>query len=469
MDAIVVKKIIDQHMENIVGTIAFCYGEKYEDVIKERLNEVPYYVYDNTRYTISRLENIDLMRIAVEFVKDITVDLNVSYEKKILIEHDLANVLYISRNFGINEILLSRVIKNWPEIELNLEELKEKLTTLKNYYNDDYEVKKIDSELLSCHSKIKLFDAEMLKYKETVLKNIVHLDKNECDDISYLWDLLVYFSDSLNPTQNEEKLEYQEEFYSLIGCKGDSLEELIEDAKIKGIYVNSDVYEKIVEQYNKTFKEKFAKLAEEQSNIKLIFDDLSNRGINIANDFISSYLMSDNCASASVFSACSSSDKKFNVIVYNNGLSLYSKDSTEIIIHELLHIIGGHNKEFLKNGLFYEVDRKYLHLEEAYVNYLAKKIASIYNKNYGIIMPVEHNQPDPCIYDKTLSYFDVVFKKYGKQLMEIQLSDTLSLKEANKIIPITQIATSIEKIMNSDVNDIEGVIAKEINKKGRSV
>lgn len=463
MDAIVVKKIIDQSMENIVETIAFSYGEKFKNIIKDRLSNILFYVYDNIDYSRQRLENIDLLDIALEFANDITADLNINDEFKKELDNQLGILICLSRHLSNEENLMRAMLKFFPQHSLIEVDLKSKLNELIKRYNDDYEVKKIDNRLMDYEYVMKSFDTKIQQIKAELLKEICHFSPEACE-VNYLWNLLFCFSDSFTIIDDNEKREYQEEFYQLVGCKGNNLIELEKDAHTKGIYVNDDIFYRVKEIYDRRYNDAFIDMASKTSNINDIFKDLKDNGYFISQEAISTYLMKNKDISAAVLSGGNSNKAYFNIIIYNNSLALYSSDSTDIIIHELLHILGGTNKVISKIGLYYNDDIKYLHLEESYVNYLSKKIAEIYVGKHGAIIPCKTIKSDKCVYDVTLEYFDVVFKLYHNQLMEVHISDNMSLKDANNLLPIVEIAQSLENIMNADKEKISDVVTKEINK-----
>ena len=67
-------------------------------------------------------------------------------------------------------------------------------------------------------------------------------------------------------------------------------------------------------------------------------------------------------------------------------------------------------------------------------------------------------------YDNCLDYMDFVFQTYGKELQKIQISEQLTLKDANRICPFDTIAIACSRLMNADVKDIKRITNEEVAK-----
>jgi hypothetical protein len=117
-----------------------------------------------------------------------------------------------------------------------------------------------------------------------------------------------------------------------------------------------------------------------------------------------------------------------------------------------------------KRGLYFNDNKAYLDLEEAYVNALSKKVmGKVVTKSGNIISPCTDTEA-LNVYDHTLEYMEFVFKKYKKELSKVHLSTTMSLSQANKLLPYDKIASSVSRIMNCDKKDVKKYTLEEIEK-----
>jgi hypothetical protein len=155
-------------------------------------------------------------------------------------------------------------------------------------------------------------------------------------------------------------------------------------------------------------------------------------------------------------------------IIFNNDEVMYTSEFTDTCIHEIVHYIGGNNPKLNKRGLYYNDNKIYLDLEEAYVNALTKRIKSDVEEKVGaIVTPFIYNEA-ANLYDHTLEYMNFVFKHYMDELSKIHLSDNISLTEAKKMIPFDTIAKGVTRIMNCDKKDVKQYTLEEISKLKRN-
>ena len=155
------------------------------------------------------------------------------------------------------------------------------------------------------------------------------------------------------------------------------------------------------------------------------------------------------------------------ILVFVNNKNLYNVDFTTTVIHELLHYIGGYNSK--KFGLHFHKNEKLKHLEEAYVCYLSKKIANEYIDANGFLIEPRDYEQGLYYYDSTNEYFEEVYKLYGDELMKYHFSNDAKYDDVISLLPINDIAESIERIIEAPVSIRKSIIKEEINKLPRRV
>jgi hypothetical protein len=468
MNAIDIKKIIDGKMPNIVKTIAFYYGEKYQKLIEKRMKNLQFYVYDDNAQ-IDKLESVDLVEIAQMFAKDITSELDLDDSMKKKVELVLGVIIKEAAKYDENKASL--YIKNKltlpKEFESLINKYVSKIMTVVNYYKNDYEVKNIYNQIEKAKNRKSILKNKLNELRKELLKKYFKIDVSGEDNVDLVWITLEAFesdnqSDSI--LEQEKINERKSIFYSLIGCKGDSYEELAKDFKKKKLVINDEIIRKCKEEYSSRFNEIYNDDFRNNTNIESIFDDLNSKGYLVDYDVVRSYLNGNSSILGVNFYCRKINNQDGSFIIYNNNHDLYSSDFNDTCIHEIIHYLGGNNLELNKKGLHYDDSIVYLHLEEAYTNYFSKLIAKAYSEKYGDIMEPLLTVEINFEYNCTLKYMEKVFELYGNELKEIQLSDNLSLDKAKKICPIDKIANSIWEILEADEGLKDKVSDEQIKK-----
>lgn len=474
MNAIEVKRIIDKKLNQVANAIAFCYGEKYSEKIIDAVSELNYYIYDNDYYQIDRLVDIELFKIASEFAKDISEALNVDENRKKVINEYLAVTIEFASSLEFPDEYLRKKLLIVDEFKDNIDFYINETKKVINYYLKDHEVKRINGIIKEATEQKHIFDIQTINFKRSILENKFHIKSNlDNEAIIYLWDLL----DSFNPaieTYMQSSYEYceaiykqQEEFYKLLGCKGITREELFTEAMIRGVYVSEDVFYSCKNEYMLNFDKLVEDYYFATSNLDDIFDDLDRKGFSYDKKSISTFMIEVKNLCGVNFVCYDEFGKEINFIVCNNNSRLYSREFNETFIHEIVHYIGGVNPNIYKKGLCYNGDMRYLNLEEAYTNYLAKQISKKYTKQHGDLVESNNFERINTPYDCTLLYMKEVFKLYKEELMEIQMSDSISEYSANRLCPISKIADSVTRIKEAQTYEVDAVVKQEIAKLNR--
>ena len=474
MNAIEVKRIIDKKLDQVAETIAFSYGEKYSEKILDQVSELNYYIYDNDYYQIDRLVDIELFKVASEFAKDISDDLDVSEKRRKEINEHVAVAIQFASSLSNPDEYLKKKLSLIKELEKDIDAYVEKAKKLMGFYLKDHEVKKINQIIQEASNQKNSFDVKTINFKRAILQKRFHIKANlDNEMIVHLWDLLESFNPAME-TYMSNSYEYceavyaqQEEFYRLLGCKGITRDELSTSALIKGIYVNDDVFYSCKNEY----MIEFDKLVEDyyftSSNLDDIFDDLDRKGFYYDKKSISTFIIEVKNLCGVNFVCNDELGNEINFIVCNNNSRLYSREFNETFIHEIVHYIGGVNPNICKKGLCYNGDMRYLNLEEAYTNYFAKEIAAKYTSEYGDLVESNNFDKISTPYDCTLLYMKEVFKLYEEELKEIQMSNTISERMANRMCPFSQIADSVTRIKEAKSYELDCVIKEEIAKLNR--
>ena len=294
MDAIELKHEIDKKIDSVAETIAFSYGEKFKDIVLSRVKSLMYYVYDNEEYQIDRLENMDLDAIALEFAKDLTAGLDVDESIKAQIERQLADVIYMGADFGVSDYLIRNTIANNEILSKELETNVEKLARVINYYRDDYKVKEIIDVINLYRKKNREFGDKIDDIKVKVLQSVLSIEV-EKEDASYVWRLLDAFNPDIQYLLADDFykdliVEQQEEFYEILGCNGETLSELIEDARRFDLVIDGDKYYSVRVAYSELFNDLIDKHYQDTSNIEEIIEDLQKKGYRCDKESICGFL-----------------------------------------------------------------------------------------------------------------------------------------------------------------------------------
>ena len=452
MKAIEIKKQLDKN-------IAFYYGEKYEQDILDAIDELSFYIYDNDDHQVGRLKNIELLDIAKQFARDISEGLEISKENKNKVNDELANIIIASNSFEYPRKFVEQKLSKIKELKQNYLNHVEEFLKVLEYFQHDYQVKKIMSKIDNSYNLNKTFEMETVKIKREILCDTFNIKDNiDYEEVIQLWNLLDAFNPNLeNLNIYKSVLDKQKKiFYMCIGCKGNELVELMLDASIKGVLVDDNMYFKCSNDYLQRFDELAKKYYFGSSNLEEIFNDLDRNGYYVDEKSISTFLIETDNLCGVNFPCSDEYSNETSFIVYNNNEYLYTKDFNETFIHEIVHYIGGNNPNIFKKGLHYNNDVRYLNLEEAYTNYVSKQITKLYQEKYPDLISSNDDRKLNAAYDCTLPYMEKVFELYKDELFQIHLSTSISEQDACVMLPFSEIADAVVRIKEA------GTLAKAI-------
>ena len=463
MNAIEVKRIIDSKLVGIENSIAFFCGDKYKEIIHSRMENLRYYIFDS--YQKDRIESIELVDIARAFAKYITIDLKVSQERKKELDKIIGDIIYnVSQNTN-SQNYLDTQLSLISEFSQDLNNYKTKINELIEVYKNDYEVNLIYKKLDEYKIKKEQEEAIIRDCKKQVLDEILSIKGNF--DIDRLWVLLDAFSDDANEYDKEEVVKRKKEFYTLLGCVGEDLIDLEKDALNKKIVINNTGVCVAKSRYETYFNDRIYDKLKSETNVEDIASELSDLDLSLNIKNIVTYIYNNPLVVAYNTFAYDNDNDPYKFIVFVNNKNLYNVDFTTTVIHELLHYIGGYNSK--KFGLHFHKNEKLKHLEEAYVCYLSKKIANEYIDANGFLIEPRDYEQGLYYYDPTNEYFEEVYKLYGDELMKYHFSNDAKYDDVISLLPINDIAESIERIIEAPVSIRKSIIKEEINKLPRRV
>ncbi len=464
MDAIAVEKKIRERFDDIVETIAFFYEKKHQKEIKERCKKLDFFVYDDSVLHAAKITVIDRLEVAMEFVKDISFDIDVSQDRKNEIEYLLATIIIEASKHKDKESVVRNLISKVEEVNSE----KYIMETLKviDLYKDDYQIKSMEDIIERSNKKRAMFDERLYQIKLDILKTRFSIKGNF--DVKKIWNLLDAFVNDVELLQSGEfkniVASLQKQFYLEIGCKGNTLEELENDAIDKGIFMSSIIYYDIITEYADKYNRAYRDIMSNSNNLSTITKKLNDKGY-VYNENHLRLVVTNEKTQAFNFLCLDKNRKMTSFIIYPNNAEMYSNIFDATCFHEIIHYLGGQNKDECKRGLKFCNMEVYTLLEESFAHYISLKIAESYNNEHGHIMKVWYNTENNSAYNRTIEYMDKVFKLYGKELMEIHLSNSITLKDANKIIPLDDLAYSVSRIYND--SDPKVATKEELKKLNR--
>ena len=465
---------IKEKMDQICESVVFCCEKKYRDLIKNKIANMPFYVYDNNLDQMKRLKEIDLYEVALEFALDVSDDLDIDGYTKYEVEKQIAKLIIDIDNEGYIDEKIKQRIAFIPQLSHDSNKYFNIIKKVVNYYQKDAHVKYVKKVLENDKYKRKEFEDKHVQLKKSILEkhfglsmNVGSLNKPKTD---YLWLL---FETGFNPAGKkiiEESEEHSKniaevkfDFYTCLGCEGETIEQLEAYAKQYGLYIDENKFNIIMDDY----LEKFNKLLEEyfyaHSNLKLIEDDLVKNGYSFNKKFIVDYIMANKGLLGANF-VCRKDEKLTSFVLFMNDLNAYSSHFSETVIHETMHYLAGKSDEVNKCGFVYGDEEKYIYLEEAWVYFMAKKIGEVYREKYGTITTILTNKKTVSMYDETFDYMEKVYELYKEQLFHIYFSEDISLIEARELMPFEDISDALYKIVNAKDCDKKKFIRAEITK-----
>lgn len=474
MNAVDFVNVIKSRLKGIAEAIAFYYGEKYEYYILDKVSKLDYYVYDNYYTQTDRIQTIELVDIAKSFAKDISLNLNVNEERKEQIENILAYIIVecdqLSDMVGINNIktYVKHKLSVVEEFKNDLDRYSEELVRVVSYYKNDYKVKEYQEILNGINDSKQYIRAKSIEYKRDIMSEIFKLEINDSTEVEEYWKLLDSFSPKLygileSTSYSDEIKNQQMKVYLELGCIGSTYEEVIEDAKKRNVLITKDAYEKAQQHYINRYNSLIKDETYKYTNYESILDDLHKKEYESEEDYNRIFLNSSRYVHGCNMYCFDKYDIPTSFVVFVNNLRMYSGDFDETCIHEIIHHLGGIDLSSVKRGLDFDNDERFLCLEEAYVNCVSKHICDYYLSKHDHIVKPRIKENMISQYDCTLQYMEEVLKLYGDALINIHLSCRMNLAEAEQLCPITKIANSIYRIINSS-EDKEKIAKEEIEK-----
>jgi hypothetical protein len=468
MDAKGVEKQIRDKLDVIGDTIAsFLCTDKSS--IKKKLDRLNFYVYENYDSQKNRLIEIELRRVAREYANDVFDDIKLTKKKKEELWDRLTSIITNSKfvddsvvNNSIDSFVRETAFKSMSD------EIRDRITIAMNNFSRDYETKDILSMIHVGDYSSKDMEKLSLKVNSDILKEVFNINTYTSLDINWVWESFMAFAlsdeDLENASDDYRKRikKSQNDAYRCLDCNGNNEKEYKKDLKKRGLVLDKKMVAKLEGCYNYRLVKEGKHILNRYTNVFSIYNDLKSKGYTME-DFNIAYLFNNRSIYGVNFQIYGKGGQS-SYIVFANNSAMYTSEFNDTCIHEIIHYLGGKDSLHSKIGLYYNDDKRYLDLEEAYVNAVSKRIKDIVVKKYGNI--VEPSIPESHInyYDHTLEYMKVVLYNYLKELTTIHLSSIMSLEDANKLMPFNDVANSIYKIMNADDDNVEKYTREEIAK-----
>ena len=468
MDAKSVEKQIESKLEVIGNTIA-SFLSIDEKMILNRLKKLNLYVYEDYYHQAGRMRNVDLYNIAYQYSIDIFDGVYLDEETIEALKNKVARIILASPY--LDDRAIEGKIKDFAYDKIFTQDNELIIINFKNTianFLKDYETKDLLSKIKYGEEMHNDVQKRIALIKSEIIKEMFNLELNLTFTVDYLWDALLGFSiednelETLSEEFKNKMMESQKRAYRALGISGNTLAELKDNAKKKGLIITKKVVEELDGRLNYAVNNRCRGDLQQYTNIFEIFDKLKDKGFVIDNsNILYLYMNPSNYGANFQVTGKSGLD---SYIVFNNNEAMYTNEFNDTCTHEIIHYLGGMNSKEEKRGLFYFNNKIYLDLEESYVNALSKSVKDIVVGKVGNIVEPSKNETSKNYYDCTLEYMKFVFKHYLKELSEIHFSNYMSLKDANKLMPFDQVAKSASRIMNCSAKDVDKYTKEEIEK-----
>ena len=469
MDAKVVEGQIRDKL-GIIGDSIASFLNVDETLISNRLKALNFYVYEDYYNQSQRLTNVDLAKIASDYASDVYENLLLDEEREKELANDLTKLILSS--YHLDDVALKPIIEDFVSKQDEFKNTKNAAynnikSAIKNFLRD-YEVRDIIDNLQRGETQREKVVSKMYEIKADILRNKFNVHVRDTYNVGWLWDTLSAFTlnnEDLKNCSEEYKnhiYDLRKKFYSAIGCRGGTLQQLEESAKKNGIVMNKQIALDLEHEFCARFVKECKSDLRAYTNIFDIYDELESKGY--TPDFTNVAYMFNNPSVYGVNFQIEGKRGLESYVVFANNEMLYTTEFNDTCIHELIHYLGGINETNNKRGLYFNDSKAYLDLEEAYVNALSKKVmGKVVEKSGNIISPCS-NADALNVYDHTLEYMEFVFKRYKKELSKVHLSTTMNLAQANRLLPFDNIAKGVSRIMNCDKKDVKKYTLEEIEK-----
>ena len=423
-----------------------------------------------------RVRKIDLLKVAMDYAKDFTYNLDISDSRKKEIELKVGHILlnayysYDSKAASHAEIIsyINEMLSDINELKDDLEDCTNHLFFLVQTFKKDYEVKNGEAKVSSSVNILERIKEYLVDEKKQLLKSFFNVNLTNDNEINLLWEQLSFFKDPMLALLDEPKfkrsvLDNQANFCKYLGASGQTSMEIVNDAKNKGVLPSSDKIISMEKVFKREIEKKFLMIREYHTNLDYIFKDIEEKGIDLDEKLYATFLL---CNRNLTGVQLSDYEGKPVCIIFKDTDSLYSNNFIDTYFHEIIHYCGGVNPLLNKYRLVYNGDVRYTALDEAFTNYLSKECYKEYFDKYTYFNNLIDIQ-DACTYDCTLTYMKEVCKLYKDVLLEVHFSNSLSLIDVKRKFPIEQIANSVYKIKNTDAKDLDKVTKAELDKLNR--
>ena len=469
MDAKLVEGQIRDKL-GIIGNSIASFLNADEELIANRLKALNFYVYEDSYNQSERIVNVDMSKIAREFASDIFEDLILEEDREKELTDEVTKLI-VSSYYLDEEVVKSKIedfVSKQPEFKNIPKPAYNNIKSAINNFLRDYEVKGMIDNLQNGEVHREKVVSKMYGIKADILKRNFNVTVRDTYNVGWLWDTLSAFTlnnEDLKDCSDEYKnhiYDLRKKFYTAVGCRGGTLQQLEESAKKNGVVMNKSIALSLEHEFCTRFIDECKSDLRAYTNIFEIYDDLESKGY--TPDFTNVAYMFNNPSVYGVNFQVEGRRGLESYVVFANNEMLYTTEFNDTCIHELIHYLGGINETNNKRGLYFNDNKAYLDLEEAYVNALSKKVmGKVVTKSGNIISPCTDTEA-LNVYDHTLEYMEFVFKKYKKELSKVHLSTTISLSQANKLLPYDKIASSVSRIMNCDKKDVKKYTLEEIEK-----
>ena len=469
MDAKVVEEQIKDKLIVIGSSIASFLNISANPIL-HRISLLNLYVYEDYYNQKERLVNVDLDTVARAYASDVFEDLYISDKREKELTDSLSQLILSSYDLSDEVInpIIEEYVSSQPEFKNATKAAFNSVKgAIKNFLRD-YEVKGVLDNI----NRGQIYRSEVInianKIKADILRDNFNINIRDTYNLSWCWDTLSAFTldeEDLKDCSEEYKnhiYDLRKKFYVFAGLKGDTLEELETVAKRRVIYLDKNTALSIEKEYNNAFVKECRSGLRGYTNIFDIYDDLKSKGYVVDPTNIA-YLFNNPNVYGVNFQIEGNNGLE-SYVVFNNNEMLYTTEFNDTCVHESIHYLGGINEAIGKRGLYYNDNKAYLDLEEAYVNAVSKQVKELVVSKVGNIIEPAKERDSTNVYDHTLEYMNFVLSRYKKELSKVHLSSTMNIAQANKILPLDKIAKSVSRIMNCDKKDVKKYTLEEIEK-----
>lgn len=407
-----VKTSINKSKKKIVEIMGNFFPKEYKNDIANRIDKTNILVWDSEYKQKERLASVELPNIAAEFAKDITLDLKLSKETKVLLGRIIGNIIFEASNkekdlkkFIKEEVSKTKLLNEKINFYTN------EIINLVEYYKNDEEVNyflKIINDKETPEDKV---TKEMEEHIKTTLELKFRYKTNDKQEMLKVWGYIM--------DQAQDLFEdIDEEIYLILGLKGNNLSQLKRSAKKLGIVFDKSLAYNLIDRFNNQLKYVVnTYLSKYDNNNEIVASLKGGYSIEIANEAI--YNLTHN----KILDFDILKSGKTKTIIFNNNSYLYSKDGVKTIIKAFLKnisVLPLNIKELANND-------KYNLFYETLIEYFSSELANEYILKYGEILPIYVKTNDKQ--DKNIELINKVYNKYQEKILNDFFDNKLNDKE----------------------------------------